>query len=61
VSFDSNTGIPVRSIDRKLDALRKRLEKERASKPMTKPIDGLTSTLSTENNDIPLPRKPPTL
>ena len=43
---------PARSIDRKLEALAKRIEAER--KPMTRPpTDGLTSTASTEDKFIP--------
>ena len=58
MSFDSSTGIPVRGIDRKLDALKKRIDAERAKKPMSgPPTDGLTSTMSTENSNIPMKRQ----
>jgi hypothetical protein len=53
MSFDSSKGIPVRGIDRKLDALKKRMEAERKKKSeFAPPIDGLTNTLSTENVNI---------
>lgn len=49
---------PTRSIDRKLEALKKRIDAER--KPMTRPpTEGLTSTASTKDKLVP--QKPKTL
>ena len=45
---------PSRSIDRKLEALQKRIESERKFKPMkSAPTDGATSTVSTKDNFVP--------
>jgi hypothetical protein len=44
----------TRSIDRKLEALRKRIDAERKAAPMTKPpTEGLTSTSSTKELNVP--------
>lgn len=45
---------PSRSLDRKLEALQKRIEAERKFNPMKNaPTDGMTSTDSTKENFVP--------
>ena len=45
---------PSRSIDRKLEALQKRIEAERKVKPLkSAPTDGMTSTSSTKETFVP--------
>ena len=45
---------PTRSIDRKLEALQKRIEAELKFKPMkSAPTDGMTSTASTKETFVP--------
>ena len=49
----------TRSIDRKLEALQKRIDAERNRKPVERPpTEGLTNhLLSTADKDAPLPRQ----
>jgi hypothetical protein len=50
------------SLDRKIEAARLLTERERAAQgQMRMPTEGLTSTMSTENNDVPNTRKQPPL
>lgn len=48
--------VPARSIDRKLEALAKRIAAEKRV-PLVSPTQGLTSQASTPNNNVPLPRQ----